>query len=46
MLIVRVAEALRGGVTFYRGNDKVWLAAHVPPDFITFPLDEREPDGG
>ena len=45
MLIVRAAGAHRDGVTFYRGNDRVWLADHVPPEFITFPVDEREPDG-
>lgn len=37
MLVVRAAEAHRNGVVFYRGNDKVWLADHVPPEFITFP---------
>ena len=37
LLVVRAGEAHRNGVTFYRGNEIVWLADHVPPQFITFP---------
>jgi len=27
-------QAHRNGVTFYEGNEKVWLADFVPPEFI------------
>ncbi|NDJ52354.1 MAG: RNA 2'-phosphotransferase [Chloroflexi bacterium] len=37
LLIVRALEAQRAGVTFYHGNEMVWLADHVPPIFIDFP---------
>lgn len=35
MLLVMAGEAHRNGVRFYRGNQMVWLADHVPPDYIT-----------
>ncbi len=28
--------AFESGVLFYKGNEKVWLADHVPPGFIEF----------
>jgi len=34
ILTVRAAEAHECGVSFYQGNEMVWLADHVPPDFI------------
>ena len=34
VISVRAAEAHAAGVTFWRGNDKVWLAEVVPPEFI------------
>lgn len=34
ILRIRAAEAHAGGVTFWRGNDLVWLADHVPPGYI------------
>ncbi len=34
ILIVRANEAHRAGVVFYEGNDKVWLADCIPPEFI------------
>lgn len=37
ILVVRSAEAFAGGVSFYDGNDKTWLADQVPPGFIDFP---------
>lgn len=37
VLVVRAGDAHRAGLTFYRGNEQVWLADHVPPEFITFP---------
>ncbi len=36
LLRVRSLEASQSGVTFYEGNDKVWLADEVPPQFIEF----------
>ena len=33
-LIVRAAEARAAGICFYHGNEMVWLADHVPPEFI------------
>jgi putative RNA 2'-phosphotransferase len=37
ILRVRAAEAHRQGIPFYAGNDLVWLADHVPPEFLIFP---------
>lgn len=34
ILLVRAGEACASGVVFYRGNDAVWLADHVPARFI------------
>jgi putative RNA 2'-phosphotransferase len=34
ILSVRADEAYRAGVPFYRGNDQVWLADMIGPDFI------------
>jgi putative RNA 2'-phosphotransferase len=34
ILRVDAAAAARGGVAFYAGNDKVWLADRVAPEFI------------
>lgn len=34
LLRVRALDAQRNGIHFYRGNDIVWLADHVPPQFI------------
>jgi putative RNA 2'-phosphotransferase len=34
ILTVDAAAAARNGVTFLRGNEKVWLAVRVPPEFI------------
>ena len=36
ILIVSAAKASKEGCIFYLGNDKVWLADHVPPEFIDF----------
>lgn len=36
LLLVRSLEAFERGVAFYEGNNKVWLAAEVPPQFIDF----------
>ena len=33
-LRIDAAAAARAGVAFYAGNDKVWLADQVPPQFI------------
>jgi putative RNA 2'-phosphotransferase len=34
LLRVRAMEAFESGVRFYEGNEKVWLADDVPPQFI------------
>jgi putative RNA 2'-phosphotransferase len=34
ILVVRAADAWTGGIAFYAGNAKVWLADRVPPEFI------------
>lgn len=34
ILTVRAAEAHTAGVSFYHGNEMVWLAERVPPEFI------------
>lgn len=36
ILLVRAKDAWKAGVVFYAGNDKVWLADRVPPEFIDF----------
>jgi putative RNA 2'-phosphotransferase len=35
VLRIRSADAHADGIAFYIGNDRVWLADHVPPRFIT-----------
>lgn len=37
LLIIRAGQAHRAGVPFYAGNEFVWLADRVPPEFIDFP---------
>ncbi len=34
ILLVRAEDAWKAGVAFYSGNEKVWLADRVPPEFI------------
>lgn len=34
ILEVRAADAHREGVSFYRGNERVWLADPLPPEFL------------
>lgn len=34
LLKIRALEAHQAGVTFYQGNEQVWLADVVPPQFI------------
>lgn len=34
ILTVRAAEAHAAGISFYHGNEMVWLSDHVPPEFI------------
>ena len=36
LLRVRALEAFEDGVSFYEGNEKVWLADAVPSEFIEF----------
>lgn len=35
LLEVDASHANKQGVNFYRGNDKVWLADHVPVEYLT-----------
>ncbi|MBA2287137.1 MAG: RNA 2'-phosphotransferase [Ktedonobacteraceae bacterium] len=35
ILRIRAAEAHAQGLKFYRGNDMVWLADHVPSEYIS-----------
>lgn len=37
ILTVRARDAWAAGVPFYAGNDKVWLADHVPATFLAGP---------
>ncbi len=37
ILEIAAAEAHAHGIPFYRGNEMVWLADQVPPQFILFP---------
>ncbi len=37
LLRVRSLEASENGVAFYEGNEKVWLADDIPPQFIDVP---------
>jgi len=37
ILTVEAAEAHRNGITFYEGNEQVWLADVIPLQFIQFP---------
>lgn len=34
ILMIRAREAYEDAIAFYRGNDIVWLADEVPPEFI------------
>jgi putative RNA 2'-phosphotransferase len=36
ILLINAQKAWEAGVPFYAGNEKVWLADRVPPDFIDF----------
>jgi putative RNA 2'-phosphotransferase len=37
LLTIRAGDAHRAGVVFYRSSDAVWLADHLPPEFIVAP---------
>ncbi|HEX2912313.1 MAG TPA: RNA 2'-phosphotransferase [Chloroflexia bacterium] len=41
ILRVRAGEASRNNITFYNGNEMVWLADFVPPEFIDLPPEVR-----
>ncbi|MCR5165047.1 MAG: RNA 2'-phosphotransferase [Thermoguttaceae bacterium] len=34
ILTVHAIEAHRAGIVFYHGNEEIWLADYVPPEFI------------
>lgn len=35
ILAIDAAGAAAGGIDFYEGNDEVWLALEVPPEFLS-----------
>ena len=37
ILEIRAAEAYQGGVSFYLGNEMVWLSDPIPPEYIVVP---------
>ena len=37
VLRIRAVRASASGVAFYPGNETIWLAAHVPPEYIDEP---------
>ena len=37
ILTIEAAEAARNGIPFYEGNEMVWLADLIPPEFIVIP---------
>ncbi len=39
VLTVRAAAAHEAGVAFYKGHEQIWLADHVPPEFVAAPND-------
>jgi putative RNA 2'-phosphotransferase len=48
VLVVRSLDAAAAGVTFYRGNEQVWLADLVPAEFLALVADAggRVPPAG
>ncbi len=42
ILEIRAAEAHESGIAFYPGNEDVWLADAVPPEFILDPRAKME----
>ena len=41
IITVRAEDAWNAGVVFYEGNEKVWLADLVPPEFLDLIEHER-----
>jgi putative RNA 2'-phosphotransferase len=39
VVTVRAAQAHAAGVAFYRADEAVYLAKHIPAEFLEFPLD-------
>ena len=37
ILEIKAGEAYRGGVSFYLGNEMVWLSDPIPPEYIIVP---------
>lgn len=46
VLTVRSREAASAGVPFFIGNESVWLAASIPPEFIDLPTPRTQPAVG
>ncbi len=42
ILEIRAGEAHRAGVQFYPGNEDVWLADNVPPEFVLDPASKMQ----
>jgi putative RNA 2'-phosphotransferase len=36
ILQIAALQAHQQGIKFYLGNDMIWLADHIPPQFILF----------
>lgn len=34
LLTIRAEEANQNGIRFYMGNENIWLADHIPPEYI------------
>jgi putative RNA 2'-phosphotransferase len=37
ILVINAKQAYQTGISFYKGNDKIWLSDLIPPEFIKFP---------
>ena len=37
ILVINAKQAYQAGISFYKGNDKIWLSDLIPPEFIKFP---------
>lgn len=46
VLVVAAAEAYAAGVPFWRGNEAVWLAEHIPSPFIHNEADPQASERG
>jgi putative RNA 2'-phosphotransferase len=45
IVTVDAGSAADAGITFFAGNDRVWLADAVPPGFLRYPKEPARPTG-